>query len=292
LRGRISGADKRFFPCRQGKDARGVAAIDAAARQDARDPAAELGDGSHDYLARANRQIGEFASASAKAMKRAITTSWSWTQPIDIGTRYYRAPFPAIRDLGPVSSSDSQGRVTSAASAARQAGMFNRRHSYDPCAGTSDRVGFLYRRETDGLSADELVGFRLGNLGRRNDMTKRWIACGGTAAALILALASCTNPYDPAQRAVGGGLLGAGTGAAIGGAVGGGHGAALGAAIGGATGALTGVATTPPPPPPPGAYYGPPGGYGQPAPGYGYPPSGYAQPAPGYGYPPGPPPSY
>ena len=72
-------------------------------------------------------------------------------------------------------------------------------------------------------------------------MTKRSVASGGIAAALILALAACTNPYDPAQRAVGGGLLGAGAGAAIGGAVGGGHGAALGAAIGGATGALTGA---------------------------------------------------
>jgi len=66
-------------------------------------------------------------------------------------------------------------------------------------------------------------------------MKKRWIASGGVAAGLIMALAGCTNPYDPAQRAVGGGLLGAGAGAAIGGAVGGGHGAALGAAIGGAT---------------------------------------------------------
>ena len=96
-------------------------------------------------------------------------------------------------------------------------------------------------------------------------MTKRSIASGAVGAGLILALAGCTNPYDPAQRAVGGGLLGAGAGAAIGGAVGGGSGAALGAAIGGATGAVTGAATTPPPPPP-GAYYGPP-------PGYGYPPS-------------------
>ncbi len=92
---------------------------------------------------------------------------------------------------------------------------------------------------------------------------KRLIAPGVVAAALVLGLAGCTNPYDPGQRAVGGGLLGAGAGAAIGGAVGGGHGAALGAAIGGATGAVTGAATTPPPPPPPGAY-------GQ---GYGYPPA-------------------
>ena len=128
-----------------------------------------------------------------------------------------------------------------------------------------------------GLGSDVMWG--------KKDMTKRLIACGGIAAGLILALTSCTNPYDPAQRAVGGGLLGAGAGAAIGGAVGGGHGAALGAAIGGATGALGGAATTPPPPPPP-AYYGPPSGYSQAAPGYGYPPSGYGQPAPGYGYPP------
>jgi hypothetical protein len=47
----------------------------------------------------------------------------------------------------PYSSSDSQGRVPGAASAARQKGTFNRRHSYDPCAGTADRVGFLYRRK-------------------------------------------------------------------------------------------------------------------------------------------------
>ena len=97
-------------------------------------------------------------------------------------------------------------------------------------------------------------------------------ACGGVGGL--------HNPYDPGQRAVGGGLLGAGAGAAIGGAVAGGHGAALGAAIGGATGAVTGAATTPPPPPPPG--YGP---------GYGYPPQGYGYPPQGYGYPP-PPPGY
>ena len=108
----------------------------------------------------------------------------------------------------------------------------------------------------------------------------RLIAPGIVAAALVFGLAGCTNPYDPGQRAVGGGLLGAGAGAAIGGAVGGGHGAALGAAIGGASGAVTGAATTPPPPPPPGAY-------GQ---GYGYPPAP-AQSGYGYGYPSAPPPS-
>src|SRR5580693_6133868 len=70
---------------------------------------------------------------------------------------------------------------------------------------------------------------------RKEVMMYRLIAPGIVAAALVLGLAGCTNPYDPGQRAVGGGLLGAGAGAAIGGAVGGGHGAALGAAIGGAT---------------------------------------------------------
>src|SRR4051794_14199817 len=89
-------------------------------------------------------------------------------------------------------------------------------------------------------------------------MTKSLIAPG--AIALLLGLAACTNPYDPGQRAVGGGLLGAGAGAALGAAAGGGRGAAIGAAAGGALGAITGAATTPPPPgysPPPG-YYPPP----------------------------------
>jgi hypothetical protein len=93
-------------------------------------------------------------------------------------------------------------------------------------------------------------------------------------AALALALSACTNPYDPVQRGLGGGLLGAASGAAIGAAAGGGPGAALGAAIGGATGIFGGVASTPPLPP--GTYFGYPA-YGYPA--YGYP--GYAQ--PGYG---------
>ena len=88
-------------------------------------------------------------------------------------------------------------------------------------------------------------------------MMKRMAPAAVLAAGMVLALAGCTNPYDPGQRAVGGGLLGAGAGAAIGGAVGGGRGAGIGAAIGGATGAITGAATTPAPPPPPG--YGGPG---------------------------------
>src|SRR6478752_1146663 len=63
------------------------------------------------------------------------------------------------------------------------------------------------------------------------------------------------DPYDPGQRAVGGGLIGAGAGALIGGAAAGGTGAAIGAATGGALGAITGAATTPPPPPPPRVAY-------------------------------------
>jgi hypothetical protein len=65
---------------------------------------------------------------------------------------------------------------------------------------------------------------------------------------LVLALSACTNPYDPVQRTIGGGLIGAGSGAAIGAAAAGGHGAALGAAIGGTVGAVGGLITTPLPP--------------------------------------------
>ncbi len=92
-----------------------------------------------------------------------------------------------------------------------------------------------------------------------------------TVLAVGLGLSACTDPYDPGQRAVGGGLLGAGAGAAIGGLAGGGRGAAAGALIGGAVGAVGGAATTPqpppprsyyaPPPPPPQGYYAPPPRY-------------------------------
>lgn len=88
---------------------------------------------------------------------------------------------------------------------------------------------------------------------------KRKMAPYAIALGLAIGLSACTNPYDPGQRAVGGGLLGAGAGAAIGAAAGGGHGAATGALIGGALGAVTGAATTPSPPPP---------GYYPPAPAY------------------------
>lgn len=65
-----------------------------------------------------------------------------------------------------------------------------------------------------------------------------------TAATLTLGIAAC-DPYSPGQRAVGGGLLGAGAGAAVGGIAGGGSGAGVGALAGGALGAVGGAATTP-----------------------------------------------
>ena len=64
------------------------------------------------------------------------------------------------------------------------------------------------------------------------------------ATGLALGLSAC-DPYSPGQRAVGGGLLGAGAGAAIGGLAGGGSGAAIGALAGGGLGAAGGAATTP-----------------------------------------------
>jgi hypothetical protein len=83
-------------------------------------------------------------------------------------------------------------------------------------------------------------------------MIKPRITSYMVAVGLVLGLSACTNPYDPVQRTIGGGLIGAGSGAAIGAAAAGGHGAALGAAVGGAVGAIAGLITTPPPP----AYYG------------------------------------
>lgn len=81
-----------------------------------------------------------------------------------------------------------------------------------------------------------------------------------TAAAftMLLALAACSNPYDPGQRALGGAAIGGGAGAAIGGLAGGWQGAGIGALAGGAVGAVTGAVTTPRPPP---AYYSPPRSY-------------------------------
>ena len=72
------------------------------------------------------------------------------------------------------------------------------------------------------------------------------IAAFGLSALLVLG--GCNNPYDPGQRALGGGLIGAGAGAAIGGLAGGGRGATIGALSGGVLGAATGALTTPQPP--------------------------------------------
>jgi hypothetical protein len=91
---------------------------------------------------------------------------------------------------------------------------------------------------------------------------RRYLVPCAAVLSIALGLSACTDPYDPGQRAVGGGLLGAGAGAAIGGAAGGGRGALAGALIGGAVGAVGGAATTPRPPPP--GYYAPPPGYGPP----------------------------
>jgi hypothetical protein len=75
----------------------------------------------------------------------------------------------------------------------------------------------------------------------------RLLKTGVVGALMVGALAGCSNPNDPGQRAAGGALIGAGSGAAIGAAAGGGPGAALGAAVGGVAGAIGGYATTPPP---------------------------------------------
>ena len=78
-------------------------------------------------------------------------------------------------------------------------------------------------------------------------MSKSRITPCVVAVGLLFGVSACTNPYDPVQRTIGGGLIGAGSGAAIGAAAAGGHGAALGAAVGGVVGAVGGLITTPPP---------------------------------------------
>jgi hypothetical protein len=46
---------------------------------------------------------------------------------------------------------------------------------------------------------------------------KKLISSCAFAPGLAMGVSACTDPYDPGERAIGGGLLGAGTGAAIGG---------------------------------------------------------------------------
>jgi hypothetical protein len=75
------------------------------------------------------------------------------------------------------------------------------------------------------------------------------------AICVVLGLSACTDPYSPGQRAVGGGVIGAGTGAAVGGLAGGGRGAATGALVGGGVGAAGGALTTPERPYPQYGYY-------------------------------------
>jgi len=65
----------------------------------------------------------------------------------------------------------------------------------------------------------------------------------------LVAVAAQADPYNPGERALGGGLVGAGTGAVIGAIAGGGRGAGIGAAVGGGLGAVAGAATTPSRPP-------------------------------------------
>jgi len=79
-------------------------------------------------------------------------------------------------------------------------------------------------------------------------MRKKSAVASLIGAGLLLATTAFADPYNPADRAIGGGLIGAGTGAAIGAIAGGGHGAGIGAAVGGGVGALMGAATTPPRP--------------------------------------------
>lgn len=87
------------------------------------------------------------------------------------------------------------------------------------------------------------------------------------AGLACLGLAACSDPYDPGQRAIGGALIGGGSGAAIGAIAGGGEGAAIGALAGSAVGAGTGYITTPrATQQAPGYTYGYPQPYSQPMP--------------------------
>ena len=76
-------------------------------------------------------------------------------------------------------------------------------------------------------------------------MTKRSTIASVMGAGLLLTTTAYADLYNPAERAIGGGLVGAGTGAIIGAIAGGGHGAGIGAAVGGGLGAVAGAATTP-----------------------------------------------
>ena len=83
---------------------------------------------------------------------------------------------------------------------------------------------------------------------RVEHMRKQSTIASLIGAGLVLTTTAFADPYNPADRALGGGLVGAGTGAVIGAIAGGGRGAGIGAAVGGGVGAITGAATTPPRP--------------------------------------------
>ena len=74
----------------------------------------------------------------------------------------------------------------------------------------------------------------------------------GACAALVLSLTPC-DPYNPASRAVGGGLLGGAAGAGISGIAGGDP--ATGALLGAGVGALGGALSTPERPRPHGRHW-------------------------------------
>ena len=80
-------------------------------------------------------------------------------------------------------------------------------------------------------------------------MRKRLSVPAVIGAGLLVVAAAYADPYNPADRAIGGGLVGAGTGAVVGAIAGGGRGAGIGALVGGGLGAVAGAATTPARPP-------------------------------------------
>ena len=67
---------------------------------------------------------------------------------------------------------------------------------------------------------------------QRSTMRKRPTIPSVIIAGLLSATVASADPYNPGERAITGGLLGAGTGAAIGAIAGRGHGAGIGAAVG------------------------------------------------------------
>src|SRR5260370_13244197 len=79
-------------------------------------------------------------------------------------------------------------------------------------------------------------------------MKRQATVAGVIGAGLIYAMAASADPYNPAERALGGGLLGAGTGSVIGAIAGGGRGAGIGAPGWGGLGAGGGAGTSPRPP--------------------------------------------